>query len=169
MTTYEKAEGLENTPARKRRLEGRDSEPPAKRFHGCHSSYLGIDQESLLEEASRWEASQVVNWSQLARRYEVTKRNGVQIIKGLLKAHKIPAAMTDQRTNRALRRKRKTLPGGVPFPMGRPSNHHKGRVDEMVQSGEILIGQEVVESSYDTYSINRESNSIVSVQATLYA
>ena len=124
---------LDQTPTRKRSISPlSDSIPPSKRRkHGSSTILSKPEEESLLTEAKSWESSATVNWSELSRRYGMTKPNSGQSIKEFLKDHNIPAALQNQQQGRSHRRKRKTLPGGIPFPMQRPSTFHK----KEIQSG----------------------------------
>ena len=103
-----------------KKTDGTDTHNPPKE-HGCKPEALCVDKENLLQEAQSWSPTQNINWSELARRYGLNKKNGGQCIKEYLKQHNIPSAFLDQTPNRNQRRRRKTLPGGIPFPMHKPS------------------------------------------------
>ena len=103
------------TPTRKRNHPSSDEHtPPSKKKHGSPSALSKTVEEDLLQEAQNWSDDQEVNWSELARRHGITKANGGQTVKEFLKLHNIPAASGKQRKDREPRRKRKTLPGGIP-------------------------------------------------------
>ena len=70
-------------------------------------------------------------------------------MKEVLAEHGVPAACRTERPNRTPRRCKKRLPGGkISFPMSKPVKYHKEKVSEKIQSGELDIGEEVVQTSY---------------------
>ena len=97
-----------------KKTDGTDTQNPPKK-HGWKPEALCVDKENLLQEAQSWSPTQNINWSELARRYGLNKKNGGQCIKEYLKQHNIPSAFLDQTPNRNQRRRRKTLPGGIHF------------------------------------------------------
>ena len=96
------------------------------------------------------------------------KKNGVECIKEFLKEHHISAALIDPTPNHNKQRKRKTLPGGIPFPMERPISAQKEVLAEIIDEGEILLREEVVPSTQNSYTVDT-SNSIVEKTATVHA
>lgn len=69
----------------------------------------------------------------------------------------IAAAKTTERSSRAPRRSKKRLSGGVvSFPVLAPVKKIKEKVREKVDSGEIYVGEEVVQTSYTSYTTNKE-------------
>ena len=73
----------------------------------------------------------------------MNKANAGQSVKEFLKEYNIPAASEEQRKRRSVRRKRKVLPGGIPFPMSHHSAFHK----KELKSFDINIGVPVVPTS----------------------
>ena len=149
---------------RKQALSNEPNSKNQSKKHGCKPEAL----ENLLLEAQSWSPTEEINWSDLARRYGIEKKNGGQCIKEFLKEHDIPAALIDQTPNRNKRRKRKTLPGGIPFPMERPISAQKEVLAEKIDKGEILLGEEAVPSTHNSYTVDT-SNSIVEKTATIHA
>ena len=95
-----------------------DLPSPKNRTHTGSSEDIDVmDVPRLLEEARTWPADQVINWSEVARRYGVTKPNGGQHVKEVLAKFGIIAATQKQRPQQKPRRARKVLFAGVPFPM----------------------------------------------------
>ena len=140
--------------------------PRPKRKHGCKPGALNIDKERLLLEAQSWSPTQIVNWSEIARRYGLTQQNGGQSIKEFLKEHNISVALTDQTPNRA--------------PVGDErlyqEVYHSQCTDQspfknksLQKAGEILVGEEVVETPYSQYALDRGSNTVTKRTATVYA
>ena len=157
-----KDQALNDTSNRKRKRNTGDeeNESPPKQRHGCSIETLQIDTDGLLEEEKSWSPTQAINGSELARKYGVEKSNGGQILKEFLKVHEIPVAVLDQKESRSCRRKRKVLPGGIPFPMPRPIDHLKKQMEEKIEKGEILVGKKVVESAYTKCVVDTASKSI---------
>ena len=96
-----KNEGLEDKTTRKRKADSSHILNSPKKHHGSRIENLEIDQDKLLQEAGEWQEDANINWSQLARRYGLTKANGGQVMKEYLVEHGIPAAQINQRTRRA--------------------------------------------------------------------
>lgn len=168
-----KDEALESnvsTPNRKRSCDSQPNDiPPSKRVHGSLSSLSSVDKESLLTEARSWTDKDSINWSELARKYHVPGKNGGQSVKEFLKDHMIPAASIGQQEGRTPRRKRKTLPGGLPFPMQRSSSFHKQQVMRKIESSEIDLGDPVVPTLVRSFKYNKKENVVVESQSTFSA
>ena len=132
---------------------------------------FNIPEEALLTEARSWSDDETVNWSALEKKYGVTTANGGQSIKEFLRSHNIPAASktSEQHNGRLLCRKRKVLPGGIPFPMQRHSSFHKKELFRKVQSDEIVEGNPVVPTSVSSFSYNKTSDEIVESTSMIYA
>ena len=80
--------------------------------------------------------------TQLGRKYGLTTANCGQVVKEYLAEQGIPAALENQRSQRAQRRSKRRLPGGkVSFPMYQPLKKQKEQVQERIDSGEICIGK----------------------------
>ena len=146
-----KSQGLSGTK-RKRPTENDTEEPHTKRKHGYDSANLPINKEDLLQEVQSWQPDEQVNWSHLGERYGLSMPNRGQVIKEFLAEQGIPAAHINQCKHRAPRRSKKRLPGGqVSFPMYSPVKKVKERVIKKIDSGEIKIGREVVQTTYSRY------------------
>ena len=164
----EAMEGTANsqkTPTRKRLtdLTDENSTPSRpKRRHGSSTILPKAAEEELLTEARSWSADKIVNWSSVARRYGLTKANAGQSVKEFLRNHGIPAASVEQRIGHSLRRKRKVLPGGIPFPMQRPSAFHKKDLPEN-------IGVLIVPTSVPSFRYSKANNEVVDVTSTVHA
>ncbi len=158
-----KTEGLATTPKRGRSEPNPEETPEPqlkrRRKHGTLS--VEVDTEKLLQEARAWPPAEKVNWSELAKRYGQTTCNGGQLIKGFLCDHNIPAASISQRNTRAPRRPRKKLRRSrVSFPMHRTLNFHRQTLNQRVTSGELVVGEEVVPSSYTRFSVDSNNLTI---------
>ncbi|KAL5494061.1 hypothetical protein EMCRGX_G015332 [Ephydatia muelleri] len=107
---------IDKNTTRKRKSETNtdDLPPPKKRTHTGNIGDM-MDVPRLLEEARAWPADQVINWSEVARRYGVTKPNGGQYVKEVLAKFGIIAATQNHRPQRKPRRVRKVLLPGNPI------------------------------------------------------
>ena len=82
-----------------------------------------------------------------------TTANCGQVVKEFLAEQRIPAALENQRSQRAQRRSKRRLPGGkVSFPTYQPLKKQKEQVQERIDSGEICIGKEICPTSYSRYT-----------------
>ena len=156
---------------KKRKNDDRDEDmPPAKRTHtgNLDVEEHNTDVQNLLEEAQSWSPNKVVNWSDLARQCGITRHNGGQVLKEIMKKHGIVAASLNQREQRRKRRSRQLLPG-VPFPMAKTSKYQKHKLQSYKRSGKILCGEKVVETQYTKHVINESTSTISEVISTFTA
>ena len=142
------------------------SEPPAKKCR-IGSQENDIDIARLLDEARSWIPNDVINWSELGRRYGLTIPNGGQIIKQILQKYGIPSACSIQRTSRKPRRSKRKLPGNISFPIAKPIKHHISELKKQVESCKLLVGEKVVETKYTTYKVDATDTSKV-LEASSY-
>ena len=164
-----KEEGLctEKMTHKRRAQEDTKDTPKPKKKHGCTSE--GMDKGNLIQEAQSWSPDEIVNWTALAKRYGVTTPNGGQSLKEFLQQHNVPAAFINQKENRTPRRKQKRLPGGVTFPMHRPVNIQKEVLQQRVETGEILLGEEIVETYYTRFTVEKSTKSVRESTASVHA
>jgi hypothetical protein len=152
------------TPSRKRRsTSSEENIPQLKRKHGSALSISTASVESLLAEAQLWSENECVNWSELARRYGLTQSNGGQSIKEFLRDHNIAAASRHE-CQRSARRKCKTLPGGIPFPMQHHSSYHKKKL-----FNEIPEAIPVVPTVVPSLTYNKAEKKVIEKDVTVYA
>ena len=145
------------------------SEPPTKKCRIGHQEN-NMDIARLLNEARSWTPNDVVNWSELARRYGLVKSNGGQIIKQILQKHDIPNACIVQRASRKPRRGRKKLPGNIAFPMAKPTKHHRLELKKQIESGKLLLGDKVVETQHTNYKVDvTDTRKVVETSNSVYA
>ena len=156
------------TPKRKQTelTPDENTAPVTKRKHG---TALNCAQDELLLKAQSWGENEVINWSALAREHGITSSNGGQSIKEFLKEHNIPAAFDEQRVERSQRRKRKTLPGGVPFPMPHSSAFQRKQLFAKVQSGVVIEGENVVPVSVPSVTVNKPDKEVVETETQVFA
>ena len=166
-----KQEGLTRKRANENDIDG---PPPKRKKHGTKPEHQRdlIDTDQLLNEARQWEDNYTVNWTALGSKYGLAGSNRGQVIKEYLASHNIPSALVEQRENRAPRRAKKKLPdsgGRVSFPMYQPVKKQKDKVTQKVNSREILLGNEIVPTSYTTFRMDTETNSITEVTKDIHA
>ena len=160
-STYDrlrKAEGLSSS--RKRLAESFNDDQPKKKR--CKNLPSVVDKEKLLQEALTWPPDKVVNWSKLARDHRLNCSNGGQMIKEFLCEHSIPAAKINQRPSRAPRRckKRMNTSTNISLPMYPTIRHEKAKLDEQIEKGEVVIGDEVVPTSYNYFRVNSDTHTL---------
>ena len=65
------------TPTRVRKRQSEENTPPSrpKRKHGSNTDLSETAKEELLAEARSWDEDGKINWSDVARRYGMTKSN----------------------------------------------------------------------------------------------
>lgn len=74
-------------------VRSKSAATPTSRTHGRSPESLPCDKDALLDEARTWSNDQIVNWTQLAKRYGVEGDNAGQSVKEYLASQSIPAAM----------------------------------------------------------------------------
>lgn len=105
---------------------------------------------------------------QLARNYGLHSPSSGQIIKKFLEQNGIPAASINQRPTRAKRRCiKKVCSDGPPFSMFPPVQHGKQKLLGHIQKGEVNVGEEVVPSSYQTFTV--DSNTQIQEKTVHYS
>lgn len=128
---------------------------------------LNINKTALPDEASTWSDKEKVNWSELAKKYGITKRNGGQILKEFLAENGIQVAM--KRENR-VRRKLLKLPGGeISHPKHKTVEYQKGILKEMIENGELTTGTAIEEQEYTVFTVYSSTGSLEENKRKLYA
>ena len=166
-----KSNAFEKTPTRKQTgmQTNENALPATKRKHGTVLSISKHTQDELILKAQSWGENEVINWSALAREYGIAGPNGGQSIKEFLREHSIPAAFEEQRMQRSARRKRKTLPGGIPFPMPHHSAFQRKQLFAKVESGEVIQGESVVPVSVPSLTVNKPDKQVVQTMTEVFA
>ena len=80
-----KAEGLVETPTRKRSCPTDENTPTPKRKHASPVDTSKLFE--ILEKAKTWSVDESINWSDLARQHGIMVKNGGQSIKEFLREH----------------------------------------------------------------------------------
>ncbi len=140
---------------------------PSRR-HGSNSKLSSEQKDGLLSEAQEWSENEIVNWSKIARRYGLTNSNGGQTVKEFIRGKDIHFGIAKER-NQSARRRRKRLSEGIPFPMPRPSTYHKKMLGDMVNSGEIAQGTNVVPTEITSFTFDKQSSTVTEITTTAHA
>ncbi len=99
-----------------------------------------------------------VNWSALARKYNIPQKNGGQILKELTESRGIDVSNLDQeRVTTHQRRCKKRLPGGeIPTPCHPIKGEIMDEKKKLVESGELTIGEPCTPYKMTKCIVNRE-------------
>ena len=114
-----------------------------RKSHSPSEQNVTGDVTGAMEELRNLPNGEKINWSAMARKYNIQQKNGGQILKELAEEKGIDVSKLDQqRVTPHQRRCKKRLPGGE---ISTPCLPTKGEiVDEkkrLVQSGELTIGE----------------------------
>ena len=93
------------------------------------------------------------------------------MMKEYLCEHGIPTASIQQRPSRAPRRCKERLntSTGTTMPMYPAVLHEKAKLEDRISKGEIIIGDEVVPTTYDSFCINTETHTLQANRVTTSA
>ena len=109
------------------------------------------DTEALKEEVKSYEDERMVNWSELARKYDVNKANGGQIIKDWLNREGVDVnqfkrkhGQSDTTMTNIRRKKRKSAGGEMTVPTDVTPQKLKEMLTKKIESGEYSVGERIV-------------------------
>jgi ribosomal protein S25 len=115
------------------------------------------DTEALKEEVKSYDSERVVNWSELARKYDVKKahgehaKKGGQIIKDWLNSEGVDVnrfrrkhGQSDATMTNIRRKRRKGAGGEVTVPTDVTPEKLKEILTKKIESGEYTVGQRIV-------------------------
>ena len=109
------------------------------------------DTEALKEEVKSYEDERMVNWSELARKYDVNKANGGQIIKDWLNREGVDVnrfkrkhGQSDTTMTNIRRKKRKSTGGEMTVPTDVTPQKLKEMLTKKIESGEYSVGERIV-------------------------
>ena len=97
-----------------------------------------------MEELENFPEDSTINWSAMARKYEIPQKNGGQILKETAQKHNIDVSKLDHRQNTTprVRRRKCRLPGGeVSGPTLPPKQVIVEDKKQLIASGELSIGE----------------------------
>ena len=112
------------------------------------------DKKALMEEVSGYNDDGVVNWSELARKYEVKNKNGElaknggQIVQEYLKSQSVDVLRFRKRGaddgGRIRKRMKRSAGGEITVPCPMTNKELKNKLQQKILSGEYNIGELIV-------------------------
>ena len=146
MSVLAEAESLSSYNRKRlaRSFETTESAPKRPKSHSPSQRNLTWDVHAAMEELENFPEDSIINWSAMARKYEIPQKNGGQILKEIAQKHNIDVAKLDRRQNTTprVRRKKCRLPGGeVSGPTLPPKQLIVEDKKQLIASGELSIGE----------------------------
>ena len=145
MTILAEAESLSSY--RRKRLALGFEQPDKPKKHKSHSpsdSNLTWDVDAALSELETYPEDQSINWSSMARKYNIPQKHGGQVLKEVAKRRGIDVSRLDGRggTTQRIRRKKKKLAGGEISTPCLPTVHEiTEEKHRLIDSGELSLGE----------------------------
>lgn len=113
------------------------------------------DKQALLEEVNGYTNGTVINWSELARRYEVKNKNGElaknggQIVQEYIRSQGVDVSKYKKRGQaddggRIRKRMRRSAGGEITVPCPVTNESLKKKLNEKILSGEYNVGELIV-------------------------
>jgi len=140
--------------ARKRKAENDENQIPAKKNHTGNFEAINWDKETLKQEVEGFPDGYLINYSLLAREYNVCgssgqiMQNGGQIVKEWLISQGVDLSRfkTIRNDNGKVirRRKRKGTGGEISLPTEITRDTLKQKLKEKIESGEYTVGEMIV-------------------------
>ncbi len=114
-----------------------------RRRHSPKFTNVQWDKEGLLDRLQNWPTGQMVNWSELAREFNVPGKNKGQVVKEFAIESGVDVFQLDQRpSGTRLRARKLRMPGGeVSVPTHRTVEGIKEDWDKLIESGELTLGE----------------------------
>lgn len=125
-------------------FEKPESSPKRAKSHSPSEHNLTWDLSSAIEELENFPKDEVINWTAMARRYQIPHKNGGQVPKETAQKHGIDVGKLDHRPNTAprIRRRKCRLPGGeISGPSLPPKRVISEEKKQLIASGELSIGE----------------------------
>ena len=147
MTVLAEAESL-SSYKRKRLPYSFDEPTPPKRFksHSPNQENLGWDVTTAIETLKNVSPLEKINWSSMARQFNIPQKNGGQVLKEMAQKHGIDTALLEHSRNTCttprLRRKKAKLQGGeISMPSLPTTQVIREDRQQLIDSGELSIGE----------------------------
>ena len=125
-------------------FESPESAPKRSKSHSPKECSLTWDVDAAMEELENFPEDSIINWSAMARKYEIPQKNGGQILKETAQKHNIDVSKLDHRQNTTprVRQRKCRLPGGeVSGPTLPPKQVIVEDKKQLIASGEHSIGE----------------------------
>ena len=146
MSVLAEAESL-SSYSRKRLSYSFDSPVPAKRrkSHSPNEQNLCWDVTSAMEALQNFPTNEKINWSSMARKFNIHQTNGGQVLKEMAQKHGIDTKTLEQKasdTTPRLRRSKSKLRGGeISMPCLPTKEAIVEEKKQLIVSGELSIGE----------------------------
>eukprot|EP00058_Branchiostoma_floridae_P018560 XP_002604049.1 hypothetical protein BRAFLDRAFT_71661 [Branchiostoma floridae] len=164
---FESKDEAEQRTKKRKLLEELGQRKPRNKL-GNFENWATFDGERLKQEVDSYEDGENVNWTELARKYEIKTPDGKvppnagQLLKLWLKKQHIDTERFNKLSSAVIRRARIKLNRGtgVTLPRQRTERQISKQLCVMINDGEIPIGEFVVARKYKKFFLNRQTNKI---------
>lgn len=144
MSVLAEAESLASYGRKRLALSYETPTPPQKpKSHSPSEQNMTWDVEGAMSDLENFPAHEKINWSAMARQYNIPSKNAGQVLKETANKHGINTTILDQRSNTPrIRRHKCRLPGGeISIPCLPTVDSVKEEQRQLVLSGELSIGE----------------------------
>ncbi|XP_078693315.1 uncharacterized protein LOC144923015 [Branchiostoma floridae x Branchiostoma belcheri] len=165
---FESKDQAEQRTKKRKLLEGLGQRTAPNKL-GNFEDWAIFDKEQLKQEVESYEDGANVNWTELARKYEIKKPDGEvpsnagQLLKlWLEKQHIDTERFGKPPLTSGIRRARIRVGGGtgITLPRKRTETQISEELRVMIKDGEVPIGEFVVSREYKKYFLNKQTNRI---------
>ena len=136
------------------------AEPLKPKSHSPREQNMSWNLEEAMTELENFPPDQRVNWSGVARKYNIPGKNAGQVLKETAKKHGINTAALDQRDTTPRRRSRKCrLTGGeISIPCLPTITQVKEDQKQLILSGQLSVGEACAPFSLTKCTVTNEGN-----------
>ena len=144
------------------------SSATTSRKHSPNFDNVQWDKDSLLAELKDWPSDVIVNWSEIARKYNIPGSNRGQVAKEFATESGLDVCHLDGRQQSSRLQARKLrMPGGeVSVPSRRTVESIKQDWAKMIESGELTLGEPCYPHTITRYSL--KNGQLTQTETTLY-
>ncbi|CAH1274237.1 Hypp5281 [Branchiostoma lanceolatum] len=164
-----------NALRKERALKDRVREHQKNRL-GNFEAWAIFDRDQLKQEVEGYEDGADVNWTELAKKHKIRKRDGEvpanvgQLLKLWLQKENVDTGrLKNQSAPVRVRRARIKVGGGtdITFPRKRTEREISKELSIMIRDGQVPIGEFVVPKTFRKYFLNRNTNRIETKTVTI--
>ncbi|XP_035663701.1 uncharacterized protein LOC118407344 [Branchiostoma floridae] len=157
------------TRTKKRKRQEETGQRKCKKRLGNFDDWGNFDRDALKEEVNSLEDGTAVNWTQLARKYDIKGldgkplQNAGQLLKLWLQKEDINTDRFQQQSPavRVRRARQRVVQGSdLTLPKKRTEREISKEMSKMIESGEVPIGEFVVPRTYEKFYLNKDGNRI---------
>lgn len=118
---------------------------------------LQWDKENLLTMLKNWPKGEIINWSAVARQYNVPGKNKGQVVKEFANENGVDVFKLDNRpSSTRLRARKLRMPGGqISVPVHRTVKEVKEDWKEMIKLGKLTLGEPCYPHTLCKYAIQK--------------